>query len=238
MHVHVEVDDPAEGVHVLDGIAPWLPVLLAISANSPYFRGRDTGHASWRDQLWRRLPSRGTGEPFGSTATYRDVSDRLVAWGAGLDEQMIYFDARLSPSFPTVELRVADVCLDVENGVLVAGLARALVTTYADRSALPGWRSDLQRAATWRASRDGIGGSLVDPRTLELAAPRDVIAGLIDECREALEATDDLELVESSIETLFARGNGAMQQRRSFEATGELTAVVDALRERTEASWT
>lgn len=238
MHVHVRVEDDEEGVRAIDGISPWLPTLLALSANSPYFRGRDTGHASWRDQLWRRLPSRGTGELFGSLATYRDVGDRLVAWGAGLDEQMIYFDARLSQSFPTVELRVADVCLDVENSLLVAALARAMVATYADREPLPGWRSDLLRAATWRASRDGIGGSLVDPRTFELASPRDVIGGLLDECREALEAEGDLELVESATETLFARGgNGATQQRRVFESTGDFTAVVDHLRERTERSW-
>ena len=238
MHVHVQVEDEEEGVRVIDGIAPWLPVLLALSANSPYFRGRDTGHASWRDQLWRRLPSRGTGEPFGTTATYGDVSDRLVQWGAALDEQMIYVDTRLSPSFPTVELRIADVCLEVENGLLVAGLARALVTTYADRPPLAGWRSDLLRAATWRASRDGIGGSLVDPRTLELAAPRDVISGLVEECRDALEAEGDLDLIESLVERLFAGGgNGATQQRRVFEATGDLTAVVHDLRERTERSW-
>ena len=238
MHVHVQVDDEEQGLRALDGLAPWLPTLLALSANSPYFRGRDTGHASWRDQLWRRLPSRGTGEHFGSTETYREVTDRLVAWGAGLDEQMIYFDTRLSPNFPTVELRVPDVCLDVENAVLVAGLARALVTTYADRSPLPGWRSDLLRAATWRASRDGIGGSLVDPRTFELASPRDVIAGLVDDCRPALESAGDVDLVESMIEVLFASGgNGATQQRRVFESTGNFTAVVDHLRERTEQSW-
>ncbi len=238
MHVHVRVEDDEEGVRVVDGVSPWLPTLLALSANSPYFRARDTGHASWRDQLWRRLPSRGTDEMFGDVATYRRVSDRLVAWGAGLDEQMIYFDTRLSPTFPTVELRVPDVCLDVENAVLVAGLARALVTTYADRPPLPGWRSDLLRAATWRASRDGIGGSLVDPRTFELASPRDVLAGLVDVCRDALEVAGDLEVVETMTETLFASGgNGATQQRRVFESTGEFTAVVDHLRERTEASW-
>ena len=239
MHVHVGIEDEEEGVRAIDGLSPWLPTLLALSANSPYFRGRDTGHASWRDQLWRRLPSRGTGEMFGSTATYRDVSERLVAWGAGLDEQMIYFDTRLSPTFPTVELRVADVCLDVENALLVAALARALVTTYADREPLPGWRSDLLRAATWRASRDGIGGSLVDPRTFELAGPRDVIAALVEECRDALEAADDLEPVESLVERLFAGGgNGSTQQRRVLESTGDFTAVVEHLRRRTERSWT
>ena len=236
MHVHVQVDDDEEGVRVLDGLAPWLPTLLALSANSPYFRGRDTGHASWRDQIWRRLPTHGTGEPFGSSAAYRDVTDRLVSWGAGLDERMVYFDARLSPTFPTVEVRIADVCLDVEDSLLLAGLVRALVTTYADRAPLPGWRGDLLRAATWRASRDGITGALVDPRTFDPASPREVVAGLVGECREALEEAGDLDLVEHLTDQLLSRGNGAVHQRRVLESTGELTAVVDHLRERTEAS--
>ena len=237
MHVHVDVADDEEGVRVIDGLSPWLPTLLALSANSPYFRGRDTGHASWRDQLWRRLPSRGTGEPFGSAAAYHGISERVVTWGAALDEQMIYYDARLSPSFPTVELRIADVCLEVENAVLVAALARALVTTYADRAPVPDWRSELLRAATWRASRDGIGGSLVDPRTFELASPRDVVAALVDDCRHALEEAGDLDDVEELVERLFTRGNGAMQQRRVFEATRDLHSVVADLREQTERSW-
>lgn len=237
MHVHVDVADDEEGVRVIDGLSPWIPTLLALSANSPYFRSRDTGHASWRDQLWRRLPSRGTGEPFGSAAAYHGISERVVSWGAALDEQMIYYDARLSPTFPTVELRIADVCLEVENAVLVAALARALVASYADRSPVPGWRSELLRAATWRASRDGIGGSLVDPRTFELAPPRDVVAALVDDCRDALEEAGDLDHVEELVERLFTRGNGAIQQRRVYEATGDMHAVVADLREQTERSW-
>ena len=127
-HVHVGVESPEEGVAVLDRIRPWLPVLLAISANSPYWQGQDTGYASFRSQAWNRFPSAGPTGVFGSVEGYRSYADALVATGVLLDHAMIYFDARLSDRYPTVELRVADT-------VLIATLARALVET-----AVTSWR--------------------------------------------------------------------------------------------------
>ena len=130
-HVHVGVADDEEGVAVLDRIRIWLPVLLAISANSPFWQGRDTGYASFRSQAWTRFPTAGATEIFGSAAAYHARAEALVASEVLLDHAMIYFDARLSHKYPTVEIRVADVCLHAEDSVVVAGLARALVETAA-----------------------------------------------------------------------------------------------------------
>lgn len=236
MHVHVDVADEEEGIRALDGIAPWLPLLLALSANSPYAYGRDTGHASWRTQIWTRWPSHGTGEAFGDVATYRAVADRLTAWGAGLDDGMVYFDVRLSRAYPTLEIRIADVTTELEDTVLVTALARALVATYADAGPSDGWRSDLLRAAGWRASRYGISGRLVDPTSLELVPARDALQTLVHHVRPALERTGDLERVERLLEQVITRGNGAIQQRRAYEAGGDLAAVVDDCRRRTQES--
>jgi carboxylate-amine ligase len=126
MHVHVGVD-AEEAVGILDRIRPWLPVLLAASANSPFWRGRDTGYASWRSQIWTRWPSTGTAESFGDTATYERVSRRFIDWGAALDPGMVYFDARVSKRYPTLEIRVADVCTEIEDATLVAALDRKSV---------------------------------------------------------------------------------------------------------------
>ena len=166
MHVHVDVADDEEGVRVIDGLRRWLPLLTALSANSPYAAGQDTGYASWRQQVWSRWPSAGTAEPFGSAAEYRRVSQSLIRLGAALDEGMLYYDARLSESYPTVEIRVADACTDVDHALVVAALARALVETLAD-AAPPDVqpRSDLLRAAWWRAARYGLSGDLVHPET-------------------------------------------------------------------------
>jgi carboxylate-amine ligase len=240
MHVHVGLDEGEDGAVLLGDIGPWLPVLLAISANSPYWRGHDTGYASWRTQIWTRWPSNGTGEPFESRQEYDDVTRRLVDWGAALDDAMVYFDARLSRTFPTLEIRVADVCTEPDDAILFAALARALVTTAASRTGSarpPGWRSDLMRGASWRASRYGLAAQLVDPVTLELAPARAVVESLVREARDALDDAGDLALVEDLLERLLSRGGGATRQRRTFEAEGTLEAVVADLRTRTEKSW-
>ena len=239
MHVHVDIADEDEGVRALGGIAPWLPLLLAISANSPYADGHDTGYASWRYQTWSRWPSHGSGSGFSDVHDYRTVTGRLLEWGAALDDGMLYLDARPSRSYPTLELRVADVCGDVDDAVLVTSLGRALVATEADRQAGPTgeWRDDLLRAAAWRASRYGLSGRLVDPRRLSLVPAREAIGSLLDHTRAALDAVGDAELVEDLVERLLARGNGATQQRRSYERHGRLADVVADAVARTEASW-
>ncbi|MGH3362816.1 MAG: carboxylate-amine ligase [Nocardioides sp.] len=237
MHVHVAIEADEDGAVLLDGVGPWLPVLLALSANSPYWDGHDTGYASWRTQIWTRWPSNGTGEPFGTQQEYDDVAERLVEWGAALDEGMVYFDARLSRTYPTLEFRVADVSTDLEDAIVFCALARALVSTVADPSAgrrMPRWRSDLLRAA----SRYGLAGQLVDPVRRELVPARQALESLVAHVKVALDDAGDLPLVENLIERLLARGGGATRQRRAFETGGDLESVVADLRTRTEESWT
>ncbi|MGI8666345.1 MAG: carboxylate-amine ligase [Jatrophihabitans sp.] len=128
-HVHVSVDSRDEGVAVLDRIRGWLPVLTALSSNSPFWQGQDTGYASFRSVLWGRWPTAGPTDTFGDLAGYDAQVAELIESGAALDDGMIYFDARLSAHYPTVEVRVADVCTDVRDAVLLAALVRALVDT-------------------------------------------------------------------------------------------------------------
>ena len=130
-HVHVGVASPEEGIGVIDRIRGWLPVVLALSANSPFSDGRDTGYASYRSQLWVRWPSAGPTDLFGSPEAYEDLVRSMVDSGVLLDDGMVYFDARLSHRYPTVEIRVADVCGDVDDTMVVAGVCRALVETAA-----------------------------------------------------------------------------------------------------------
>ena len=234
MHVHVDVHED-ELARVMDGIRPWLPVLLAVSANSPFHRGVDTGHASWRYQVWSRWPTAGPNEPFGDRATYDDVADRVQAWGAALDPGMLYFDVRPAAAYPTLEIRVADVCTELDDAVLVAALARALVTTLAedDRPPSDTWRTDLLRAAAWRAAKVGVGDQLVHPVRQELAEAREVVTALLEHTRPALEAAGDADTVHDLVEALFSRGSGATRQRAVHERSGELSAVMVDLAERT-----
>jgi carboxylate-amine ligase len=108
-------------------VRPWLPTLLALAANAPLAGGRDTGWASWRYREWARWPTARPPPVCASAAAYDAVVGDLVRQGAALDEPSVYFLARLSPRYPTVEVRVADTCLAVDDTVLLAGLVRALV---------------------------------------------------------------------------------------------------------------
>ena len=146
-HVHVGISSADEGVAVLDRIGPWLAVLLALSANSPFWQGRDTSYASFRYQAWGRWPTAGPTEPFGTAEAYRQTVRQMVGTGTLLDSGMVYFDARLSEHYPTLEVRIADVCLHADDAVLIAALCRALVETEARR-----WRAGDGRAAA--AHRD------------------------------------------------------------------------------------
>lgn len=241
MHVHVGVGSEDEAVGVIDRIRPWLPVLLAVSANSPYWRGVDTGYASWRSQLWGRWPTSGPMDLFGDPKTYHATAEQILDAGAALDTGMLYFDARLAVDYPTVEVRVADVCTEVEDAVLVAALVRALVETAAGewrRGECPAdWRTDELRIAGWRAAKGGVTDRLVHPLDHRVAAVAEVLTSVIDHVADALDESGDTPLVCSGFQRILAAGNGADRQRAAFRAGGDLLAVVDDLRRRTEASW-
>jgi glutamate---cysteine ligase / carboxylate-amine ligase len=236
-HVHVDVADDDEGVAVLDRIRVWLPVLLALSANSPYWMGRDTGYASFRSQAWARFPGAGPAPPFGSAAAYHERTEAMVASGVLLDLGMIYFDARLSRNYPTVEIRVADVCLRAEDTVLIAGLARALVETAAREAAdgreAPALSTDLLRLATWRAGRSGLDGDLIDPASGRPRPAAEVVGLLLDHVRPALRDSGDEETVIRGVESVQTRGVGATTQRALAEQSRDLSALTRAAAELT-----
>ena len=209
-HVHVEVADDEEGVRILDNLRPWNAILLALSGNSPSWQGTHTGYASYRSQVWGRWPTAGPTAPFGDAAGYRAVIDGLLRSGTILDEGMVYFDARLSSRYPTVEVRVADVCLDASDAALQAALVRALADTTSTIGDPP--RTEVLRAATWRAARSGLTGDLVDPLSGTPVPAAKAIDTLVDHVREALEANGDLDWVEQQLTTVLRRGNGAIEQ--------------------------
>lgn len=241
MHVHVDIVDDKEGVAVLDRLRPWLPIVLALSANSPYDLGVDTAFASWRSQLWEAWPTAGAVEPFGDAAGYHRAVDSMVASGAAIDEAMIYFDARLSRSFPTVEVRVADVCTDLPDAAVIAAIVRALVESCAmawrDDQPVDPWRVDLLRAARWRARQDGLNDSLVHPLTRQLVPCDEAVDALAGFIGPALDGSGDTTLVEDGLSRLLRHGNGATHQRRVAGPRLDLTSVVDDVLERTHASF-
>jgi carboxylate-amine ligase len=229
-HVHVSVESDEEGVGVVDRLRPWLSVLSAISANSPFWQGSDTGYSSYRSRVWQRWPSAGPTEVFGSAERYhRQVAD-MVATGSILDEGMIYFDARLSQRYPTVEIRVSDVCLRADTAVLIATLARGLVETAARE-----WRQgrepldhsvSLLRLATWRAARSGLTDELLHPVTMRRMPADIVVRDLLEHVEDALAESGDLDEVHKAVAEVMRRGTGADVQREALRRTDSLRDVV------------
>ncbi|GAA3874297.1 glutamate--cysteine ligase [Saccharothrix violaceirubra] len=228
-HVHVGIPDEETGVHVSNHLRQWLPVLLAISANSPFFDGRDTGYASWRYLAWSPWPSAGAPPWFASAEDYHRGVGVLRRSGAALDEGMVYWDVRLSARHPTVELRVCDVAATVDEAVLLAALVRAIAVMA--MSGRPAYRvPDLSlRTALWRAARDGVEGAGVEPLSGRLVAAADLVRGLVEWTLPALRAAGDDDLVVDGVSRLLADGSGAVRQRRAFTRRGELRDVVDLL---------
>jgi carboxylate-amine ligase len=226
-HVHVSVGSDEEGVAVLDRIRSWLPPLIALSSNSPFWNGADSGYASFRTQAWNRWSTAGPTEVFGSAQAYHLLGERLLGTGVVTSPD---FDARLSIRHPTVEVRVADVCLDARDAALIAALVRALVETAA-REWDAGQSPDLVPAAilrqgAWRASRWGTDGELLHPVTHRPDTARNVFDALRGHVREALEDTGDTAYVEQSLQRILDQGTGASQQRQAFDRYGRLADVV------------
>ncbi|MEU1042455.1 glutamate--cysteine ligase [Streptomyces sp. NPDC005551] len=238
-HIHVSVESDDEGVAVVDRIRPWLSVLTAISANSPFWQGRNSAYASYRSRVWGRWPMAGPTELFGSADRYHQRVEDMVATGVALDKAMVYFDARLSDQYPTVEIRVSDVCLEASTATLIATLARGLVETAARE-----WRAgvepvghsvELLRLAAWRAARSGLEENLLHPLTMKPAPAGEVVRALLDHVGEALTDSGDADRAEKAVSELLQHGNGARIQREIMERTGSLGAVVTECVRRTQS---
>src|ERR671917_210798 len=232
-HVHVGLHDREAALQVMNHLRPWLAPLLALSANSPFWLGEDTGYASYRTQVWGRLPTAGPPAPFSSLAEHDALVRALVETGSVLDTASVYWDVRLQEKLDTVEVRVSDVCSRVDEAVMLTGLSRALVRSCRERAErgepYPSVRPELLRAAHWRASRHGLDAELVDVEAGRAVPAREVIEKVLAFARPALEEDGDWEEVAALVRETLERGNGASRQRRAYERAGRLEDVVDML---------
>ncbi|MEE3066148.1 MAG: glutamate--cysteine ligase [Actinomycetota bacterium] len=231
-HVHVEVPSRAAAIKVSNWLRPWLPSLLALSANSALYRNTDTGYASWRSILWRRWPAAGPPPFFASPEQYDRTVRMLLDSGVILDSKMIYWDVRPSAKFPTVEVRVADVPATVEETVLLATLIRAAVMTALD---VDGRGDDggrlppaVLRAAYWKAAHDGLSGDLLDSANQHRAVPaRQQLDALVQWVRPALDELGEFDRATAELDRIMAQGNGAMRQRMVWQQRGDMMDVID-----------
>ncbi|MCC9305744.1 glutamate--cysteine ligase [Kitasatospora sp. RB6PN24] len=234
MHVHVGVPDRAGGVRMLNGLRPWLALLVALAANSPMWQGRDTGFASWRTVVFGRWPVSGPPPLFADADDYERRTRALIDCGLIRDTGQIYWQLRLSERYPTVEVRVMDVQLRAEEAVMLAGTVRALAQqSLAGR---PGERpadrlpAELLSAAVWHSARHGCTGTVLDPVRGRLVPAGEAVDALLDFIGPAIEDTGDARQVAPVLERLLREGNGAVRQRRvlsCFGRSGLIRALTD-----------
>jgi len=223
-HVHVGVPSREAGVHALNRMRIWLPTLMALTGNSPFWRGSDTGFDSWRAVLMRRWPTTGCPPMFTDAADYDRRIRGLVGVGATPDTASIAWCARLSEAHPTLEVRVADAQLDVAATLLFAALTRGLVMTALadaerDRPSLT-VPPELLDASLWHAARDGIRGELLDPVSCEMKSARVVTHTMVRHIEAALDGTGDGPRVADLLERLWRTGTGADKQHGAFRRGG------------------
>ena len=232
-HVHVGISDREAAIQVMNRARGWLAPLLALSANSPFWLGADTGYASFRTEIWRRWPMAGTPQVFGSRSEYDALVETLVATGSVSDATKIYWDVRPSARFETLEFRVMDVCLTIDEAVMMAGLVRSLARTCFAQAARDEptrhARPEVLRAAKWRAARYGLTAELIDVEEGRAVPARQMIGKMMTSLRPSLEELGEWEEVSSLVSETLGRGTGSQRQREAYARAGRLEDVVDLI---------
>ena len=239
MHVHVAVDDPEKAIQIVNALLTHLAELLALSANSPFWRGELTGLASTRQMVFAAFPRSGLPPRFRDYAEYAEVVGQLEKTGCIADYTHIWWDIRPHPKWGTIEMRVMDAVTRVEDAVSLAAYVQALVKYYAERhdagEQLPSFHRMLTTENKWLAGRYGLEAPVMDLVTGR--RNRVPIAQLIRRTlREiephARELGSEREL--EGIREILARGNGADRQRRVYNANRDLTEVAREIADATE----
>jgi carboxylate-amine ligase len=238
-HVHVGVRDPDLVVQVMNRARLWVPLLVALSANSPYWMGEDSRYASYRTEVFHRWPTAGIPEHFEDRAAYDRVVADLQATGVIDGPARVYWDVRPSARYPTLEFRASDVMMTVDEAVALAGVIRAVVETcHADAVAETPYvvpRPELLRAALWRAARFGLSDRLIDLDAMRAVPAADYVTGALERLRPVLERRGEWTEVRTTVGQIARFGTGADRQRTARMQTGDLERVVDAIADATTA---
>jgi len=240
LHVHVGIADEELRVDLMNQAGYFLPHLLALSTSSPFWRGEDTGLASYRVAIFNELPRTGLPDHFESWGEYRRQVDRLVAAGLIDDASKLWWDIRPSARFPTLEMRVTDMCTSLDHAISIAALYRALISMlWRLKTANQRWRiypHMLVKENRWRAQRYGTDEGLVDfgkGHVVPMAALVEEMIALVRQDAERLGCLAEVE----NVRNILREGTSAHRQRRAYakavaagaDKAQALAAVVDDL---------
>ena len=241
LHIHVAVDDPEKAIHVTSALLLHLNELLALSANSPFWRGEATGLASSRQMVFAAFPRSGPPPRFRDYADYAEVVGQLEKTGCIADYTHIWWDIRLHPRFGTIEVRVMDAVSRVEDTAALAAYVQGLVKLYSERydagAELPSYHRILTTENKWLAGRYGLEAPVMDLATGKrnrIAVAQLVRRAMREIEPHARELGSEREL--EGIRDILARGNGADRQLRIFNANRDIVEVAEEIADATEAA--
>lgn len=241
LHVHVAVEEPDARIHIMNAVRYFLPHIFSLSVNSPFWCGTNTGWKSYRAKVFERFPRTGIPDYFGGSSEYEDFVRTLVVTGCMDNAKKIWWDVRPHPFFPTLEYRICDVPMRIDETICLAALFQAVTfKLWRLFSRNQGWRlyrrsliaENKQRAARW-----GIDGKLIDlGKRVEI--PTESLLGelleFIDDVLDELGSRGEVDYVHEIVK----RRTGADRQLAVYEATGSLPAVVDYIVSETEQGTT
>jgi carboxylate-amine ligase len=229
MHVHVGIDDPEKAIHVANGMRVHMPVLLALSANSPFWRADATGLASTRTPIFRAFPRVGMPPTYKGWEDYERRIEFMVGTRVIEDYTYLWYDVRPHPNFGTVEIRVMDSQTHVEHTLGLAALVQAMVRELAihfeEGKRLSRYPFEMLDENKWLAARHGLEGELVDLPHADRVGTRELARRLIDRTREHAQDLGSAAELEA-VEDLLERGNGADRQVVVYEANHDLREVM------------
>jgi carboxylate-amine ligase len=241
LHVHVGVEDRETSIHLMNAARYFLPHILALSTNSPFWLGMDTGLKSYRCKVFDKFPRTNIPDYFQSYGEYSSFVDLLVKTHCIDNAKKIWWDIRPHPSFPTLEFRICDIPMRMDETIAIAALIQATVAKlyklYAANQGFRLYRRALIMENKWRALRYGIDGKLVDFGKGEEVPLRDLMyeyLHFIDDVVDELGTRHEINYIHKILEN----GTGADRQLKVFRETDDLKAVVDYIIAETEAGIT
>jgi carboxylate-amine ligase len=238
LHVHVGVEDRETAIQIMNGARYFLPHLLAISANSPFWLGMDTGLRSYRCKVFDKFPRTNVPDLFQSWSDFEDYVDLLVRTNCIDNAKKIWWDIRPHPHFPTLEFRVCDMPMRLDESIAIAALCQAIIAKlyrlHEQNLTFRHYTRALIMENKWRAARYGLDGKLIDFGKQQEVDERSLIAEILEfvsDVSDELGSTEEI----GYIHRILEHGNGADRQLRVYQETGDLKKVVDYMIAETEA---
>jgi carboxylate-amine ligase len=239
LHVHIGVEDRETAIHIMNAARYFVPHILALSTNSPFWLGMDTGLKSYRCKVFDKFPRTNIPDYFQSYGEYESFVSLLVKTNCIDDAKKIWWDIRPHPYFPTLEFRMCDIPMRLEETIAIAALIQCTVAKlyklYAANQGFRLYRRALIMENKWRAARYGIDGKLIDFGKRTEVPMRDLIheyMQIIEDVIDELNCREELLYIYRMLEN----GTGADRQLRVYQETGDLKKVVDYIIEETEVS--